>query len=219
MTLTGQIQLGAVQIIDPSTKDLLGYAYTVESEGGQTQRWLLYRNPENTLEIVAPPTSMAGWTLADWRANVPALWKPGSFYVWARTRLYRYGQTYGGVVWTSIPPASELPAPTFPAVPGSDYQLDPTPWRALDVRQQDWTGQVYTVGGGLTAETSAEYWALPAGYQAAGGALSAAVSVGAAEASSLQGFVNLANASWRPGSAFAITGCVNYRGEAPPAGA
>src|SRR4051812_15583391 len=103
MTITGQLALGAAQIIQQTTGELIGYAYTVANGKGQLQRWLLYKNPHNSFDVRAPPAPMAAWTLSDWRANVVELWRPGSFYVWAQANVYRHGETVDGQTWTQIP--------------------------------------------------------------------------------------------------------------------
>jgi hypothetical protein len=213
MKMTGQLQLGAVEVVSLGTDELLGYAYTVESEGGQTQRWLLYRHPENALELRPPPEAMVRWTLGDWQSNVSGLWKPNSFYVWAQSTIHPY-EIETGVVWTKIPPARALPPVRYPDVDGADLQIDPMARKVLHLIQERSRGLVFTVGGLLDA-SNAEYWMLPAGYQPAGSCASK-VAVGTEDAESLQDFVDVANGSWGPGCMLVITGCINYRGEIAP---
>jgi len=214
MTTTGLLDLGAAEIVDRRTGELLGYVFTVPNGGGQLQRWLLFRNPGNELAIRPPPASMASLTLADWQANVPDLWRPNGFYVWAQADVYQHGGTYHGVTWTEIPAASQLPVPSFAERHASSFQLDWT-GKALNVVQGDGRGQAYVVRG-LTAESSIEYWSLSARYQPAGKTQSVDVSVGIGEVSSLDAFVALCNTTWAPGSTFVITGCLNYHGSASP---
>jgi hypothetical protein len=212
---TGLLQLGAVQVFSRGTEEVIGYAYTVESGAGQLQRWLLYRNPHNAFEIKPPPASMAGWTLSDWQAEVPRLWRPGSFYVWAQADIYQHGGTYGELTWTRIPPDSKLPLPSYPPVTKGPFQLDPTGFRVLEVRQESSIGLAYSIGG-LEDDLSAEYWMLPAGFQPAGAGREAEIALGAEEARSLDGFIDAANQRWSAGCLFVITGCVNRRGETAP---
>src|SRR5436190_13123531 len=113
MTITGQLALGASQVVSPATGELIGYAYAEATPTGQLQRWILYNDPRNSFEIRPPITKMVGWSVSDWKANVSNLWRPGSFYVRAKSDVYRHGDTYRGVPWTRIPQASELPAPSF----------------------------------------------------------------------------------------------------------
>jgi hypothetical protein len=215
MTTTGQLDLGAAQIVDRSTGELIGYVFTVPSGKGQLQRWLLHRAPNNEFEVQPPPASMASWSLADWQANAPALWRANGYYVWAQADLYHHEGTYDGFTWTSVPPASSLPAPSFPERPGSNYQLDYTGGKVIDVLQQDWRGRAYVVRG-LAEASSIEYWFMPGQYQPAGKARAATISVGNDPVGSLDGFVGLVNQSWAAGCSFAITGCINYHGEAAP---
>lgn len=219
----GQLSTGLVQVVAPATRELLGYAYTEATEGGQLQRWLLYRDPQNTFDIVAPPAEMARWTLADWRGSVPALWRPGAFYVWALTTVYEYGQIYNGVRWDRIP--DPLPAPRYPEQ-GDSFQLDPTGYHVINVLQwvSDQWGMAYTSGGLRDAAAASEgtgqnveYWFLPAGFRPAGGAGRTSIAVGTLRADNLQGFVALANERWGLGAVFAITGCKNYVNDVPPA--
>ncbi|MDI1442462.1 hypothetical protein [Polyangium sp. 6x1] len=214
MTTTGLLDLGAAEIVDRRTGELLGYAFTVAHGKGQLQRWLLFRHPQNELEIRPPPAAMANWSLADWQASVPGLWRPNGFYVWAQADVYQQGGTYDGVTWTQLPPASRLPKPTFPERPGSNYQLDWT-GKVADVLQEDWRGRAFVVRG-LTQASSIEYWSLPARYQPAGNTRTAAVAVGVEEASSLDVFVEECNRTWSSGGTFVITGCINYHGPAAP---
>lgn len=214
MTTTGLLDLGATEIVERRTGELLGYAFTVESGKGQLQRWLLFRHPQNELEIRPPAASMANWSLADWQANVPSLWRPNGFYVWAQADVYRHGESNTDVTWTVIPAASDLPKPTFPERPGGNYQLDYT-GKVIDVLQENWRGRAFVVRG-LTQESSIEYWSLPARYQPAGSMGATAVSVGQEEASSLASFVEHCNRTWSSGSAFVITGCVNHHAAAAP---
>lgn len=212
--LKGQLEMGAVKIVDPSSREVIGYAYTVESGLGQLQRWLLYRKPQNEFVVRPPPASMAGWSLTDWREGVKDLWRPGSSYVWAQTDLYRYGGTYKGVAWTRLPVASKLPPPTF--YPSPPRQLDPG-GKIIEVRQQQQVlGLAFSVRG-LADDSNVEYWLLPEAYQPAGRAETATISVGARQATSLAAFVDVANQSWAPGCTFAITGCVNHHQQTPPA--
>jgi hypothetical protein len=219
----GQLSIGLVQVVAPGTGELLGYAYTEACEGGQLQRWLLYRDPRNAFEITAPPAGKAGWTLADWQANVPELWRPGAFYVWARTMVYEHGKTYGSVKWDRIP--TPLPKPEYPAQ-GEYFQLDPTGMHVINVLQwaTDLWGMAFTVDGLRDAAAATtgrgrnvEYWLLPAGFQPAGGAQRTSIAVGTLGADSLDRFVTLANQRWAPGAVFAITGCHNYFNDVPPA--
>lgn len=216
MTTTGQLDLGLAQITRRNGTEVIGYVYTVPSGKGQLQRWLLFCNPDNSFDIKPPPKDMSSWTLGDFQANVPKLWRPNAYYVWAQADLYRQGQTYNGVTWTQIPPAANLPAPTYPDVSGASFQLDPTGCRVIDISGNALTGMAYTVGG-ISDTSSVEYWMLPSGFQPAGASASAGVSVGAQSATSLQDFVTTANRSFSAGAAFAITGCVNYTGQRAPA--
>jgi len=229
--LNGQLSTGLVQVVAPGTGEVLGYAYTVPNGGGQLQRWLLYRNPQNTFDVVAPPAEMARWTLADWKANVPSLWRPDAYYVWAQADTYEYGRTYrheydGGhyeTQWDQIP--ADLPAANYPSE-GSRYQLDPTGWNVINVLQ--WASNLWGMAwaeDGLRDAAAAptgrarnrEYWFLPAGFQPAGGDRRTSVAVGTLEAGSLDRFVDLARQRWAPGAVLTITGCCNYFNAEPPA--
>jgi hypothetical protein len=224
--MNGQLSTGLVQVVAPGTGELLGYAYTVASEGGQLQRWLLYRNPENTFEIVAPPEDKVRWTLEDWQSNVRLLWRPNAYYVWARTDVYEHGGTYNGVRWDRIP--DPLPAPRYPKEGdlGDVFQLDPTGMHPISVLQwsSDLWGMAWTEDGlrdaavaGSGRGRNAEYWLLPAGFKPAGGGGRTSIAVGALRCESLRQFVALANERWVPGAVFAITGCKNYINEVAPA--
>lgn len=217
----GQLALGAVEIVGLGTEEgVLGYAFTVESGAGQLQRWLLWSRPRNAFRVRAVPESMAGWTLEDWQERAPALWREGSYYVWALTTMYFYGKTYGTGTseraWTSIPGTLDgLPVPTYPPFSGN-YQLDPDGGHALSLRTSSAApGWVYAVGG-LTDKTSAEYWLLTDGHVPAGTSSTLEVSASTREVGDLDGFVALANQTWGEGCALAITGCVNYRGDRAP---
>ncbi len=221
MTTTGHLDLGAATIIDPATGGLIGYVYTEATQTGQLQRWLLYRDPRNSFEVRPPPENMAGWSLSDWQAEVPKLWKPQSFYIRANADVYRYGESYGGVPWTRIPPASELPEPSYPPGPGDPHQLDPLS-KVLRLQQDVVRGLAYTTDGLISPEgqlnpSSAEYWLLSALYRPAGARGTVTISPGSEEVTSLDAFIDLANQSFQPGSAFVITGCLNYSGTAAPA--
>jgi len=215
MTTTGQLDLGAAQVVDRSTGELIGYVFTVPNGNGQLQRWLLHRAPRNEFEVRPPPASMANWSLADWQANVPTMWKENGYYVWAQADVYRHGNAYDGTVWNRVPSASSLPAPSFPERPGSDYQLDYREGKIIDVLQGDWRGRVYVVRD-LDQASSIEYWFVPAQYKPAGKANAAALTVGAENAPTLDAFVDLVNQSWGAGGTFVITGCLNYHGSASP---
>ncbi|WP_437667288.1 hypothetical protein [Sorangium sp. So ce1182] len=211
--LKGQLALGAVQIVNAGSDEVIGYAYTVENGLGQLQRWLLHRDPQNEFVVRPPPASMLGWSLADWQAGVKSLWQPGSYYVWAQADLYRHGGTYNGVTWTRLPAASKLPPPTY--YPSAPRQLDPD-GRIIELRQlQRALGLAFAVRG-LADASSIEYWLLPEAYEPAGRSVSAAISVGARQAGSLDAFIDVANQSWAPGCTFAITGCVNHHLQTPP---
>lgn len=214
MTTTGLLDLGVAEVVNRQTEELLGYVFTEANGTGQLQRWLLFRHPENNLAIRSAPASMANWSLSDWQANVPSLWRENGFYVWAQANVYQHGNTYDGVTWTQIPSSGNLPAASFPERPGSNFQLDWMDGKIIEVRQGDWLGRVY-VARGLTAESSIEYWALPSQFQAAGSTRTS-VSMGTAEVSSLDAFVDIANRTWSPGGTFLITGCLNYHGAAAP---
>jgi hypothetical protein len=218
----GQLSTGLVQVVAPGTGELLGYAYTVANEGGQLQRWLLYRNPENTFDLVAPPADKAAWTLEDWKANVRSLWRPSSYYVWAQTTVYAHGGTYGGVRWDQIP--TKLPAPVYPPE-GDSFQLDPTGAHPISVLQwgTDLWGMAWTEDGLRDASATstgrarnAEYWFLPAGFQPAGAGGKTSIAVGSLRAEGLDQFVALANQRWAPGAVLAITGCKNHFNQVPP---
>jgi hypothetical protein len=242
MTMTGQLELGVVQVNSSASGALIGYAFSEAVPHGQLQRWILYQDPANAFEIAPPPASMAGWTLADWQTNLASLWKPGSIYVWAQASVYEHGGVYDGVTWTKIPDVDSLPHARFPAVPGQDFQLVPPTKQAVlelaSVGAQPTalaaasggaqptalapasaaaqpTGLAYTIDGVHDAHNR-EYWMLPAGSQQAGGSRRAAVRAGAAHAPTLQSFVDLANQRWAPGSIFVIVGCSNYKGDAAP---
>ncbi|WP_437552550.1 hypothetical protein WME97_14755 [Sorangium sp. So ce367] len=242
MSMTGLLHPGAVRVVNPKSRAVIGYAFSVETERGQLQRWLLFEHPHNALDIEPPPEHMARWSLSDWQSNVADLWRPGSFYVWAQADVYRYHDVPKQTTWAKIPPASRLPAPTYPDVGICDFQLDPTGGRLFQVLQQRATGLVVAqnesfeaarvalneampvearglafVVNGLLDPASTEYWMLPAAYEPAGKAAAVAVKTGAQRAKSLQEFINLANQAWGPGSRFVITGCINYCGETVPA--
>jgi hypothetical protein len=216
MTITGPLTLGAAQIISRATGELLGYAFAVPNGAGQLQRWLLYRDPQNSFDIQPPPPNMAGWALSDWQAHVPSLWRPGSFYVWAQADVYRHGGSYTGPSWTQIPPADQLPSPTYPDLPGADFQLDHTRTHLLNLLHGQSRGLAYSVGS-LSNSSSAEYWMLPSGYTPGGDSGTTSITTGSDAAASLAEFVGVANRSWGPGCCLAIVGCVNYRGENAPA--
>jgi hypothetical protein len=213
MNMTGQLQLGAVEVVSPGTGELIGYAYTVASNGGQMQRWLLYRDPKSSLAVRSPSEKMASWTLRDWQSKVRELWKPNSFYVWAQSTIRPYDGE-DGVTWKQIPRADALPPVKYPVVEGADLQLDPTGGKVLDLTQPGCAGVVFTVGG-LQDASNAEYWMLPAEYKPAG-RYASKVAVGTADAKSLQDFIDVANRSWGPGCMLVITGCINYHGEVAP---
>lgn len=214
MATTGPLQNGVAQIVRRGTRDVIGYSFAEASGGGQMQRWLLFEDPNNAFEIQPPPDAMKAWSLTDWKVNVPGLWKPGSRYVRAQSNAYQHGGTYAGVSWARIPNNSKLPAPTYPPA-GDDLQLDPEGGRALDILQDGVRGHAFTIRG-LTDASNAEYWLLTERFMPAGLGATAAVTVGAKAARTLQDFVNLANQSWGPGCVFCITGCVNYSGTAAP---
>jgi hypothetical protein len=208
VTISGLLKLGAAEVIDSKTGDRVGYVYTTAHGKGQTQRWLLYQNPQNYFEIRPPPDGMATWTLEMWQSRVPGLWQPNAYYVWAQADVYEYGQTYDDVLWTRIPLVDELPKPTFLEIPGTNYQLDYLNGKLIDLRQPDARGYAYVVRG-LVEESSIEYWLLPEHYQP-GGSIRTTVATGNATASSLEEFVAHCQPRWLPGTAFVITGCLNY---------
>ena len=214
MTISGLLSLGAAEVVDSNTQELLGYVFSVAHGQGQLQRWLLFRNPKNQFAIRAPSASMAQWSLADWQNNVVELWQPNGFYVWAQADVYEYGGKYEGFTWTQIPSVDNLPKPSFPDRPGSSFQLDFLVGKILDVRQEDGRGHAYVVRG-VEAESSIEYWLLPARYQSAGAARTE-VTIGNDDAASLEGFVVHCQASWSSGAKFVITGCLNHLGAAAP---
>ncbi|WP_437586795.1 hypothetical protein [Sorangium sp. So ce1000] len=242
MSIMGLLQPGAVQIVKPKSRKVIGYAFSVETERGQLQRWLLFEHPHNALDIEPPPEHMAQWSLSDWQSNVVDLWRPGSFYVWAQADVYRYEDASKQQVWAKIPPASRLPAPTYPDVGICDFQLDPTGGRLFQVLQQRAGARVFApnesfeaagvrlneampveaqglafVVNGLLDPASTEYWMLPAAYEPAGKSAAVAVKTGAQTAKSLQQFIDVANQGWGPGCTFVITGCINYCGDRAPA--
>lgn len=210
MKITGQLDLGAAQVVSRSTGSLLGYAFTVANGDGQLQRWLLYQSPQNDFEVKAPPQSMMGWTLADWKSNVPSLWSQGATYVFAQANIYRHDDAG----WSQIPEVSRLPDPHFPLGP-SPFQLDPTGVRILDVLQGSIRGLAYSLRG-LQDPTNIEYWMLPATYLPAGKTAKANITAGLLAARSLQDFIDTANLTWGPGSSFVVTGCNNYHGSSAP---
>ncbi len=214
MTITGLLALGAAEIVDHATQELLGYVFTQAHGQGQLQRWLLLRNPHNEFEIRSPSKEMAGWSLDDWQDHVAKSWRPNAFYVWAQADVYTHGDTYGETTWKQIPSADDLPKPSFPDRPGSNFQLDYLDGKVIRVVQDDWMGRAYVVRG-LSQESSIEYWVLPARYVPAGEARTR-VSTGSEQARSLSEFVEMNQSSWTPGATLIITGCLNYTGEAAP---
>jgi hypothetical protein len=216
MPTTGLLALGAADVINPNSGELLGHVYTVAHERGQLQRWLLFRNPQNELGIRPASEAMATWSLEDWQNNVENLWRPNAYYVWARADVYEHGGTYNGTTWEQIPAAKDLPEPSFPERMGSNFQLDYMEGRLIEILQNDYRGRAYVVRG-LAQESSIEYWMLPANYVPAG-RTSMAVSIGQTSAANLDAFVDSCQSSWVAGSALLITGCLNYSGEAPPFG-
>src|SRR5262245_35517668 len=78
MIVTGPLRLGAAQVYSRDTGELIGYAFAEAHGGGQLQRWVLYRSPQNSFDIRRPPANMESWTVSDWQANVAGLWRPGS---------------------------------------------------------------------------------------------------------------------------------------------
>jgi len=223
MVIMGQLQPGVVEIVKPGTTDVIGYAFTMEDgNGGQLQRWILYEDPQNALEI-RPAPGKEDWDLDKWKANVNGSlkqgWNTGSIYVWAQAKVYVHGGTYNGVTWgKAIPSASSLPQATYPPEGAEHMQLD-FRTQAIKIQQVGNTGIAFTVGS-LSENTSVEYWALSPSYVAAGGSSTSgavtSIATGTDPAESLQDFINLANKTWTPGSRFVITGCVNYRGADVP---
>ncbi|WP_437663424.1 hypothetical protein [Sorangium sp. So ce1182] len=224
MTILGQLQTGVVRIVKPGTGTEIGFAFTVEDgKGGQLQRWMLYEDPRNELEIRPPSQSMASWSLSDWQTHVNGAlrtkWNEGSIYVWAQSNVYLPGNTYNGVKWgDKIPPAASLPKPVFPPEGAAHMQLD---FRTLvtKIYQDTLRGLAFTVGR-LSDLSSVEYWALSPSYQPAGkpNAVAATSTRAGTTATSLDDFIAVANKSWTANSRFVITGCVNYRNaNGPPA--
>lgn len=217
MNTTGQLDLGIAQVTRLNSTEVIGYVYTVPSGKGQLQRWLLFCNPDNSFSITAAPKDMSSWTLGDFQANIPKLWRPGSFYVWAQADVYRQGETYNGVTWTQIPEAASLPAPTYPDIPGVSFQLDPGGCIIMAGQQGEAGAAMVFTTRGLADASSVEYWMLLAGYQPSGANATAGVSVGVQCVGSLDGFISTANRSFGDGASFVITGCVNYTGQRAPA--
>jgi hypothetical protein len=215
MTTTGQLDLGVAQVTRRGTGEEIGYVYTVEHGNGQLQRWLLLQDPQSSFDVRPAPATMKGMSLSDWQAEVAKYWKTGAVYVRAQADVYRYGEGTDGA-WTEIPPADDLPLPTFPQMPGASFQLDYTRYSALNVIQGSSYGLAYSING-VSDNSNAEYWMLPAGFQPAGEGAVAAVVPGSVPASSLQQFVDEANKTFGPGCLFVITGCVNYKGATAPA--
>ena len=211
---TGLLALGAANVVDPNSGELIGHVYTIAHDQGQLQRWLLFRNPKNALEVKPPSEDMANWSLEDWQAHVENLWRPNGYYVWAQANVYQYGETNSETSWRELPPARNLPEPSFPERMGANFQLDYMDGRLLDIRQNDYVGKAYVVRG-LGQESSIEYWLLPANYQAAGNT-PMTVSPGRTSVAHLDGFLDACRSAWGPGSSFVITGCLNYSGQAPP---
>lgn len=214
MTTSGLLALGAAEIVDRKTQELLGYVYSVAHGQGQLQRWLLFQNPKNEFEIRTPSETMARWTLEEWQKHVPELWRANAYYVWAQADVYEYGGTYAGLTWKQIPTAGNLPEASFPDLPGADFQLDYMDGRLIELLQGDDRGFAYVVRG-LSDESSIEYWLLPARFEPAGKARTA-VSMGNDNAGSLDGFVERCQSSWSSEATFIITGCLNYTGKAAP---
>jgi hypothetical protein len=206
--------LGAAEVVDPKTQELLGYVFTIAHGLGQLQRWLLFRNPKNQFAIRPPSEAMTRWSLEDWQKHVADLWRPNAFYIWAQADVYEYGGTYDNVVWTRIPTADNLPKPSFPDRPGSSYQLDYLDGTLVDVHQEDRSGCAYVVRG-IEDESSIEYWLLPTRYQPAGSTRTE-IAMGRTAVASLEGFVTHCQASWSRGTTFVITGCLNHHGAAAP---
>ncbi|WP_437570128.1 hypothetical protein [Sorangium sp. So ce542] len=239
MPTTGQLQLGLTEVYAPGTNTVIGYAFTEQSGAGQLQRWILFDDPENALEVRKPSAQspITATTLGEWRDQVGRLvrqrWQPDWRYVWAQADVYSHGGTSGSDAatwtWTQIPPASRMPMPTYPDVDADCAQLDPD-CKALEIVQNAIRGLVYTSPALASARASAssastvEYWLLLDEYAPAGGLKP--TTVGAAggrhvtltddPALALQKFIDLANASWKPGCAFVITGCVNHTGQFAP---
>jgi hypothetical protein len=208
-TLTGPLQHGAATVLDPATGELLGYAFTEAKDAGQRQRWLLHRHPRNSLSIGAAPTEMAAWTLSDWKANVPELWRPGSYYVRAQADVYSFGATHDNRVWDHLPDDYLLPKPTYPA-DDDPFQFDPigtlVGLSGLDHAPR---GLIF-VAGQLDAASNAEYWLLFPGFTPAAGSARVTATSGTIEAPDLRAFVGVANRSWTAGATLAITGCRNF---------
>jgi hypothetical protein len=207
-TLAGQLQLGTVTVLDPNSKELLGYAFTEPHGAGQLQRWILYRHPQNSMMIASPPANMAEWSLDDWKTAVPQLWRPGSYYVRAQADLYGFGRTYGDRRWDELPPSFLLPKPTYPA-DDEEFQLDPHGRLIWWLNGGQRLGQVF-VHGKLDGEASVEYWLLLPGYAPAGGAASMVVAESTEMAPDVDAFLRVATPSWAAGAVLAITGCRNF---------
>ncbi len=214
MTTTGLLAPGAAEVVDPDTRELLGYVYTIEHGRGQLQRWLLFRHPKNELQIRPPPEDMARWSLDDWQDKVAELWRPDGYYVWARADVYAFGETYNGITWDKLPAENDLPPPTAPEQMGNNFQLDYNEGWLIDISQLYREGKAYVVRG-LSSSSSIEYWLLPPDYVPAG-KTRLTVQVGLERVASLADFITLCQPSWTPGSTLIITGCVNYTGKAPP---
>lgn len=223
MNTKGLLDLGVSEVVNRTTGKLIGYAFTEPNGKGFFERWLLFENPNNDFEVRSAPAHMASWSLGDWQEKVAQLWQPESYYVWAQADVYRYGETYDGVKWTEIPPATHLPSPSFPERPGVDFQLDygdqcvqHCARGIIDVVQHDKCGHGFVIRG-LSQETSVEFWTLSVGDASVCEPRNF-ISEGAIQAESLDAFVNLANSKWREESVFIITACVNYHGKLPPFG-
>lgn len=218
----GLLRMGVSEVFKPSTNKVIGWVHAepdqggtrLSTEGAQYQRWLLFTETQNDFAVRPAPADLSNLSLDRFREEVKKRWQPQSRFIWARARIFAHGGTYGGVTWTSLPPADRLPLAQDPQVRGMDFQLDVTGGKVMEIMQEVSRGQAVVFGRKDGAGTI-EYWRTDASFQPAGRTAQVRIAQGSGTAESLDQFVALSAPAWAPGSVLSIVGCVMYVGDQP----